>query len=400
MCPGRFPSPTPSRDASPMPSVEDRRPSSSMNYRANYLNFTAPISSRKRPRFAETQSDSVIDHDHLSISSTPDTGYYTTAKRRISDPMQDRLQSLASTTAYTNPQQRQSRRAVSSPSGFVPPGPSSQQVPRASAQPSASQSSRLIDIKLRKKLQEPLTPQDTRGIIYVLQDPSNLHRGYKIGWTTRMDHQIRINEHRYTCRFEPKEIHVVYDVENSFRAEQLIHIDLKDREILWPCNGHKAGKTLIHEEWHQVTEAVAIETVNKWARFMNVQRPYYWRRQLSPFREYLLRARKLVNYNDNDHDSRREQWDLVLAPPTPFDYIKFVIDLCRRAWHAYISLLFVIWPLFTAFFWQTLTVTYGFVTLMVFRNTFASSAFALVSVCACVSAARQGLPKRVRSRGT
>jgi hypothetical protein len=188
-------------------------------------------------------------------------------------------------------------------------------------------------------------------------------------------------------------------VENSFRTEQLIHHDLKDRQIEWPCKEHNGGKTAMHQEWFGITEEVAKETVDKWTRFMNEQKPYEWRRELNPFWGYLLQARKLANYNDVDHDMRREQWDLILAPATYLDYFHFVEDLFRRVWHASISLFLTIWPFCTAFFWQTLTVGYGFVTLIVFRNAFASSAFALVSVCACVSAARHGLPKRVRSKG-
>jgi hypothetical protein len=244
-----------------------------------------------------------------------------------------------------------------------------------------------------------LTSKDTRGIIYIFQDLSNLHRGYKIGWTTRIDEQERINEQGRTCKFKPKQVHAVHDVENSFRTEQLIHLDLKDQEVEWPCKGHKGGKTSMHEEWFRVTEDVAIETVDKWTKFMNEQKPYDWRRQLNPFWEYLLRTRKLVNQNNITHDMRREQWDSILAPATHLDYVYFVIDLFRRVWHACISLILAIWPFCTAFFWQTLTVGYSFVTLIVFRNAFASSAFALVSVCACVSAARRGLPKRVRSKG-
>jgi hypothetical protein len=392
MCPGRFPSPTPSREASPVPSTEGASPSPRAQHRVPSLDFTAPISFRKRPRFAETQSDSVVDHDRLSTSHLSATAHHTNSRRRVSDPLQDRTQSCASTNANTYPQQ--GRRAISTSSGSPP-----HSVPRVPAQPPVPPTCRVVDGNLRKKLREPLTDKDTRGIVYVFRDPSNTHRGYKIGWTTREDEQIRINEQGRACKFKPELVHAVYDVKNAFRAELLIHLDLKNHQIEWPCKEHNGGKTSMHQEWFRVTEEVAKETVDKWTRFMNEQKPYDWQGQLNPFWGYLLRARILVDHDNITHDMRREQWESILAPATYMDYLYFVADLFRRVWHACISLFLTIRPFCTAFFWQTLTVAYSFVTLIVFRNTFTSSAFALVSVCACVSAARHGLPKRVRSRG-
>jgi hypothetical protein len=397
-CPGRFPSPTPSREASPIPSAGKAGPYLDTEYCATVIDFTAPSSSRKRPRFAETQSDTAVDHKDLSEHCLPATSQRATGKRRVSDPLQQGLHVQAFIDAGPNSRQRQRKRVVSTPSISRTPVSPPQAAPPASAPPSTPQSPRpstphlprSIDIKLREKLQEPVTDKDKIGIIYVLKDPLKLDRGYKIGYSHHADYLKRIDQHRYTCAFEPKVVHVVYDVVYAYKTEQLILLDLKDRQADVICNGRKtpqhSGK---HEEWFQVTQEVAKETVDKWTKFMKEQQPYDCHKKLRPFWNYLLHVRKLTNHDHINHDARRKQWSSVLAPPTDLSYLFFIIDEFRC----------VYWPFCADFFWQALSVAYSFVTLIVFRNTFTSSTFALVSVCACISAARQEPRKKARSKG-
>lgn len=155
-----------------------------------------------------------------------------------------------------------------------------------------------------------------------------------------------------------------------------------------------------HDEWYDISVVEAKEIVEKWARFMSEQRPYNWRRQLSPFWDYLFRRRTLVKDNGFDHDERREQWKGILRPPTRVEYVCFIIDVLLRIGHAAREVVRKNWPNCVAYFWQMLTLVYSFVTLLVCRNTFASSAFALVSVCAYLSIWSKLPLKRVRSKSS
>jgi hypothetical protein len=395
MCPGRFPSPTPSREASPIASTGNVASYPDATYRTAVPDFMQPISARKRPHITETQSDTAIEREDLSYPCLPTTGQRATEKRRVSEPLEHASRIRTSIDAGANTQQAQRQRVFSTPSISHPPRSPSRSPPRSnhsvSAQKSPSQYPRTIDNKLRERLRENLSSKDKLGIIYVICDPSRHDLGYKIGYTTQTDLQKRMDQHRSICGFEPKVVHKVY-VENAYTTEQLILLDLKDRQADVTCSGRR---TTLHEEWFQVTEEVAKETVDKWTRFMKEQRPYGKRRELCLFWGYLLRARKSANLDTIDHDARRKQWDSILAPPRYLDYLFFVADVLCHAWDACVGQLQLIWP----FFWQSLTVAYSFVMLLVFRNTFASGTFALVSVCACVSAARYEPPKRMRSKG-
>jgi hypothetical protein len=392
MCPGRFPSPTPSREASPIASTENAASYPDATYRTAVPDFMQPISARKRPRCTETQSDTAIEREDLSYPCLPTTSQRATGKRRVSEPLQHASRIRQSIDASANTQQAQGQRVFSTPSFSDPPRSPPRSNHYVSAQQSPSPSPRTIDHKLRERLRENLSSKDGLGSIYVFHEPSRHDLGYKIGYTTQIDPQKRMDQHRYKCGFQPKVVYEVYEVENAYTTEQLILLDLKDRRADVTCSGRK---TTVHGEWFQVTKEVAIETVDKWTRFMKEQRPYNKRRELCSFWGYLLRARKSANLDNIDHDARRKQWDSILGPATYLDYLFFVADVLCRAWDACVGQLQLIWP----FFWQSLTVAYSFVTLLMFRNTFASSTFALVSVCACVSAARYEAPKRVRAKG-
>lgn len=155
-----------------------------------------------------------------------------------------------------------------------------------------------------------------------------------------------------------------------------------------------------HDEWYDISVVEAKEVVQKWARFMSEQRPYNWRRQLSPFWDYLFRRRTLVIDNGFDHDERRKQWQGILRTPTRVEYVCFIIDVLLRIGCAAREVVRKHWPNCVAYFWQMLTLVYSFVTLLVCRNTFASSAFALVLVCAYLSIWSKLPLKRVRSKSS
>ncbi|KAH3915368.1 hypothetical protein HBH56_073250 [Parastagonospora nodorum] len=381
MCPSRFPSPTPSRETSPGPSIRLESPSVSPQHPVPSLNFTASGSFRKRPRIADSQSEPVVPRNDDQASSpspsylSPET--HATNRRRASDPLQGSMQS-------PNPGQRRRIRAVSAQSGRRP------RSPRIARQPillSTSQSSRLIDTQLREKLRETLTPKDaigTIGTIYTFENPDRPDLGVKIGLTECADYTKRIESHRKRCKFEPDEIVFQHNVQNCFRTEQLILAELSDRRRYWECEECKPGKTIRHGEWSLISREEATTAVQKWTKFMDEQKPYDCMGNLTPLWSYLLHTRK---FNEGaDHDARREQWNAILAAPTYREYCGFMIDRLVRTWRALHSTILRIWPWCKAFFWQMSTLTYGFVALVAFRNALASSAFALFSLCACISA--------------
>jgi hypothetical protein len=369
MCPGQFPSPTPSREASP---VLPRRlihssgsPSRITKHRATSLNFTAPTSTRKRPRFATPKSEPVLSDHNASPMPEPHTASnHATTGRRVSDPLPNRTARPQSPTD-----------APDSAPNTTPICP------------------RRTDIRLHQKLMEALTMTDTKGVVYVIRDIKRPELGIKIGSTSIPDYRKRIDEHARDCFFKPDVIWVSVEVRCCRRAEKLVQIDLEERCRRWICNNHaKQKKPVEHGEWFDISEELAKETVIKWTNFVNTQQPYSWCSNLSPVWAYLLRTRRLTNLDNIGHDTRRQQWASILTPPTYLDYYHFALDAVQRTWRTILDTFLCIWPYCTGFFWQMLTVIYGFVTLLAFRNTFASSAFALVSVCACISVVPK-LPK-------
>ncbi|KAH7382533.1 hypothetical protein DE146DRAFT_231086 [Phaeosphaeria sp. MPI-PUGE-AT-0046c] len=411
ICPGRFPSPMTSREASPVPFTENSVDLNFLHTRTYYrtptLDFTASISCRKRPYFADTQSEPVVS----KVSKKPPTSphltarYHTHGRRTVSDSASSPPRySIQPGIHKTNRQTYQRRIASAQSSPPSPPSP-----PRPTSAPPVhipvSDSSYIVDVRLRDKLRSPLTSHDIaplfgaskRGSIYVLFDPLRPQRGTKIGWTLRADYTKRIAEHRSTCGFVPKVIHVSHDVHYSHRAEQLVHLELMDRRSQWSCMGHKTTATK-HGEWFDISHVEAKEIVEKWARFMNSQKPYNWTRQISPVWEYLLRKRTLVMNTGFGHDERREQWRRMLGAPTQGERVFFGIDVLLRIGRAARDIARKNWPYCVAYFWQMLTLVYSFATLLVCRNAFASSAFAVVSVCAYLSIWSKLPLKRVRSK--
>jgi hypothetical protein len=382
-----------------MPHIRNGSPSPTSQPRTVRLDFTASDAFRKRPRFAVSESEPIVSRvdDRLSIPTRPSS---TSAanKRRISNPLPSISRSIFQSDDNAVFAQVPRPRAISAQLRLPAPGSPPSNRPRSPGQPyqlPVSESSRLVDIKLREKLREPLK-NDTRGVIYILRDDARPYLGHKIGWTKRPDYRARINEHRKDCKFEPHIVHTVSDVHCGHRVEQLIHADLMDRRREWPCTGHKTGHVSMHQEWFDVSEEVARDTVEKWATFMNSQQPYGWRGNLyAPWR-HLLRTRELTGLDNLDHDTRREQWKYVLSPPTYFEYFHFISDLFWHTWHALLSIVLRLWP----FAWQMLCLTYSFITFVEHRNTIASSAFALVSVFASCSIVRHtSLPLKKGARG-
>jgi hypothetical protein len=415
MCPGRFPSPTPSRETSPAPSTQSEFSSGSPSPKTHVMDdFTASHSFLKRPRFAESQSETIA----TQISQNPQTSktldLAVNRKRRTSDPLRAKKQPGIQKDAPVLRKPRDQQRASSSPlmqtlgadtstfstSSQANPIVPNVQPPTPPRPTTPALSPRVIDLQLRERLQEPLTFSDTTGVLYIYRHPEQPDWGFKIGVTKRANYQARLNEHRRKCGFEPRIVHTSQVIRWCARAEKLVHLDLADRCRQQECEKNPGS---MHTEWFQVSEKLARETVDRWARLMNEQSPYSWTRRLGPLWNWLMVTRRTqlsIHDSKAGHDARRREWETVLLPPTHSEIFAFGMDVLVRVLRDSHSLLLRIWLYGTTFFWQTLALTYGFVSFIAFRNTLASSAFALILVCAyCSRIPDQKLasPRKARS---
>jgi hypothetical protein len=232
MCPGRFPSPTPSREASPVPHSQPESPSPTPQRRTAPRDFTASDTFRKRPRFADSESEPIVSRarERLSIPTRPSSaiGHRAADKRRVSNPLPDTSRSNVQNYGNASLAQVPRQRAVSAQFGprTSDSPPSSRPFPPSQpTQLTVSESSCLVDIRLREKLQEPLKSDDC-GVIYILRNNAQPQQGYKIGLTERPNYFARTDEHRTTCKFEPEVVYRAYDVYCSSRTDQLIRADL------------------------------------------------------------------------------------------------------------------------------------------------------------------------------
>jgi hypothetical protein len=141
-----------------------------------------------------------------------------------------------------------------------------------------------------------------------------------------------------------------------------------------------------------------MRTVKKWKDFMNNEEPYNVWRQLNATWKFLLAKRSVaqpLTSSVANHNARREQWTWVLSSPTKLDELKFKMDLSRGYWKCLVNEIVYMWPYYTAFLWQTVALLYGFMFILVLRNTFAATAFAAVAMCAW-SSIKSGLNIELR----
>lgn len=412
MIPGRFPSPpaTPLLGSSPVESNDEfpkMFPTSSA--RAANLSFIASDDTCMPRELAELRSVPVFPlYDGMQNSSrahcVPISTHRMTNTRRVSDALQNRSKAGArpGDNAVCKPTKQQ--RAISNPfpvsvhiDSCNNTFPSRHDITPTRAPP--TQCPRVTDMKLHKKLLEPLTGFDGEGVLYVLRDPARPERGIKIGYTTCSNYEDRIKQHARNCGFLPKELYITQRLEYRKRMEALVHLDLQEFCRHWDCKT-KAHKGTTHEEWFQVDGDMAVQTVKKWEAFMNEQRPYRFWRRVDPLWTYLLRRRGLAHlvHGDTSHRQRRQHWAQILAAPTYFDYLVFVSHLVLQAWHAAITAWLSLRPFVAKFFWQANTVIFSFMFLVAVHSTFASCAFAAVLVCVSFSVLHQSVKLKFLGR--
>ena len=232
------------------------------------------------------------------------------------------------------------------------------------------------------------TPGDRKGVIYVLCDLNNKSRGYKIGKTKRA-YRDRIIEHERACGFLPSVIHVSdHEIDHCGRLEKLVHIDLENCCAPFHCEHHgrvSANKeSKAHKEWFQVTEEMAVNTVKKWERFLQQEKPYSWDRQLKIIWRYLLETRAAgpLGVRTWTHEARREHWDRILAPPTTIEYLHAYRAHVQMSLNSLRRFAVHVWTYVSEFFWPLCTLIYGVTTLAVFQNLLAFYAFVFILGCA------------------
>jgi hypothetical protein len=353
-----------------------------------HSDFTAIAYSRTRPQFMETRSEpsltSSISPSHGAASLSPGSIPPTTNCKRsprdfrsVSSPLQGRSQSPTQdeqnvTETHPRKRRRSNHGAFSAPT----------------ASPSRSSTTpRSIHDKLCEELQKQLTPSDTTGVMYVLFDPRCKEAGYKIGWTIRA-YAERIKEHNRDCGYTPEVVHVSgHAIKYCGRLERLVHIDLKHHCQPRHCDKHKDSTMKRHQEWFNITEDMAVQTVKRWEGLMRREQPYGWNRRLKPVWRHLLERKSPVSPNVRDftHEARREQWTHILAPPTITDYLEAYSSASGRAVRSVFNAVSCTWMYLYTFFWQLSTILYSMATLVWFRNVVAFSAFAFFLACAAVA---------------
>jgi hypothetical protein len=413
MFPGRFPSPTTSRESTPFESIEDAydvfvtTPNRSFG-----SDYTAPEAMRNRPRIAGVHSEPSISRTHgtagMPFVSTPTPASRSRRERRVTDLPRGHSGHTISQSRVTNSRSQTHRRTVSDLTELStqsqPPQPqdSHQDSHRSdSRQPLAPElplSPKTTDIMLDELLRKPLNREDKEGVLYIISDPVREDLGYKIGFTRRNDYRKRIKEHARDCNFDPDVIYVSpQKIQYCDRTEKLVHADLQSFKHVWTCNTTvHVDKT--HTEWFKVEEAFAVATVKKWEAFMETERPYDSHKNLLSIWTHLLRRRRRANpvTDDDDHDSLRARWAYITSPPTRVDRLRFRLHILLCLCQIMLATGCAVLSFTATYFWEIVAAAVVF-TLAVYRDTFMARAVALVSVYACFKF-KITLPKKPRGK--
>lgn len=160
-----------------------------------------------------------------------------------------------------------------------------------------------IDIDIRKMIRENV---DSEGGVYIFKAPEYFKMCrpgkpalLKIGKSTNI--KDRMDELKKNCGIF--DISRVSDGETRSiawysRIEKLVHCELQNHRRIFRC--HKCGKE--HREWFEVSEEVALQSVQRWRKFME-QEPYdkngilygHWS--------------NMIMHGNMNHPEREEQWN-------------------------------------------------------------------------------------------
>ncbi|EFQ91943.1 hypothetical protein CFE70_005252 [Pyrenophora teres f. teres 0-1] len=345
--------------------------------------LTTGSRSQSRPYYKCTQSDPTLESSFSAIPEQDDapspTASSTSRKRRRGD-----IGNFSSSRGEDHRRYPPNTLPGRSREAGTTSNPETRSLPHqgqdASWLPITRRTARSTHEKLRELLENPLTPKEGSGFVYVLRDRKSPESGFKIGVTKR-PYDYRTTEHRKICQFVPDVRYVSGNgIPYCGLLEKLVHADLEDYRQLRLCEEHKytiRGKP--HGEWFAVSEDLAKDTVKRWETFLRREKPYN-SGHLNIVWKYLLEERSPISIDVLawSHDDRRTQWTKIVAPSTRYDHIKAyrayariqLTNTCLTASRVQFHL--------RKFFWQFSTLFYSLVTLVLCRNSVAFFAFNIV----------------------
>ncbi|KAI9740067.1 MAG: hypothetical protein M1818_004818 [Claussenomyces sp. TS43310] len=156
------------------------------------------------------------------------------------------------------------------------------------------------------------------GHVYILKAPKYFEKNYpgeirlvKIGIAGNVSQ--RISELKKNCGLDDLE-RVTDDedvaIDLYYKVEELVHSELRNFRRYIKCGKCGAGKSkgLGHREWFAVSEAVALQTVQRWRRFIE-QKPCDENGILLDSWSSMMRTHRPKSEEYNDHDGRHHRWN-------------------------------------------------------------------------------------------
>ena len=166
-----------------------------------------------------------------------------------------------------------------------------------------------IDVSIRDAIMNRVNKE---GHIYILKSPQYFQRLFpnqppllKIGMVK--DVSKRMESLREKCGlFDLARVADCQDRPVNFywKVEELVHAELQNFRRAFKCKKCRnvKGTETEHREWFAVDEEVALRTVQRWRRFI----------ELEPYDDNgILKARwsKMIQPKNMEHPDKREQWD-------------------------------------------------------------------------------------------
>jgi len=177
----------------------------------------------------------------------------------------------------------------------------------------------VVDTWIRKAIMKPVTKE---GQVYILKAPKYFEENYpgepplvKIGISVNVDK--RISDLKDDCGlFDLEKVEDREDVPVPwyFKIEELAHSELANFNRVLKCGKCRTGKgeRSAHREWFAVSETVALQTVQRWRRFIRAA-PYdengilidHWSKMVKPNNINWQAA----DEEYDDHERRQKRWD-------------------------------------------------------------------------------------------
>lgn len=198
---------------------------------------------------------------------------------------------------------------------------------------------------LQMKFEQGVSSNDGSGSIYVMRDVNRPHL-CKIGRS--IDPKVRLGTMKRRCGLELEILHCK-PVNFYTKAEALVHAYLLDLCKPYKCELCKQR----HGEWFEIPSDLAKAAVDKWADFIDHERPYDSRsRHLRPCWSAWLHQ-PYFTFADASVDDLRRQWDKFMSR-SQFNHLSFEMKS--------------IWEIAWMFFWPVYATSAWTVTFIAFRH--------------------------------